>query len=547
MQTPQLKSLLAAAAVLTVVAPSHAATWTGSTDGSWANGANWTGVAPDNLTAQTIDFGTGSVAQAIQELNGSYLLTSITNGSTSAVTINGGTGSNTLTFGTTGVTTLNASGADLTLGPGYTIAFGSGVTATTFTAASGKVLAVDANLNLTNAGGTGVGLTISGSGTINIGGAISGSGNINIASNGSVNFTGDNSQSGYSGNISAANTTGGSFTVATGAKLVTTGNFTASRNKTYTIDGLLSVGTFVMSTNASTTLGGAGTVNFNQFTNQNSSNTTISVANFNIGAGGIVRTNGTITLGATTVGSLANWSSSAALGLTNGVTTKFDTTGGDITLTGSIGNNASGVLEKRGSGTLTLSGTNTYTGGTTINNGTLVAAAAAALGTGAVQANGGTLATSVANVNTGAFNLAGGTLVLNGAGAGTITLSPGQDFNFTAGIWRIDLASGLDKIIGGGTGSDFVISGGLIDLGGGAIDYTQTYSLIAGFETINISGVGVTGYDTANWQASINNNGELSFTAVPEPATYGLLGAGALAAASMVRRRRRKAAAKAAE
>ncbi len=206
-----------------------------------------------------------------------------------------------------------------------------------------------------------------------------------------------------------------------------------------------------------------------------------------------------------------------------------------------------GWVNKVGAGSLTLTGANSYTGGTIVALGELIAAHASALGTGTVAVNGGILSTSVANVNTGAFSLAGGTLVINGASAGTITLSPGQDFNFTAGLWQIDLASGLDQIIGSGAGSDFTISGGVIDLGGGAIDYTQTYDLIAGFENINISGVGITGYDTANWQASINNNGELSFTAVPEPATYGLLGAGALAAASMVRRRRRKAAAKAAE
>ncbi|EDA8709860.1 autotransporter outer membrane beta-barrel domain-containing protein, partial [Salmonella enterica subsp. enterica serovar Kedougou] len=44
----------------------------------------------------------------------------------------------------------------------------------------------------------------------------------------------------------------------------------------------------------------------------------------------------------------------------------------------------SGQVEKSGDGTLTLSGSNTYTGGTTINGGTLVASNVEALGSGDV-------------------------------------------------------------------------------------------------------------------------------------------------------------------
>ncbi|EBU8379003.1 fibronectin-binding autotransporter adhesin ShdA, partial [Salmonella enterica subsp. enterica serovar Kedougou] len=47
----------------------------------------------------------------------------------------------------------------------------------------------------------------------------------------------------------------------------------------------------------------------------------------------------------------------------------------------------SGQVEKSGDGTLTLSGSNTYTGGTTINGGTLVASNVEALGSGDVTDN----------------------------------------------------------------------------------------------------------------------------------------------------------------
>jgi autotransporter-associated beta strand protein len=54
----------------------------------------------------------------------------------------------------------------------------------------------------------------------------------------------------------------------------------------------------------------------------------------------------------------------------------------DATIAGQI--HGVGLLTKLGTGSLTLSGTNTYTGGTTVSAGTLIAANSTALGTGAV-------------------------------------------------------------------------------------------------------------------------------------------------------------------
>ncbi|MDQ3200265.1 MAG: autotransporter-associated beta strand repeat-containing protein, partial [Verrucomicrobiota bacterium] len=81
----------------------------------------------------------------------------------------------------------------------------------------------------------------------------------------------------------------------------------------------------------------------------------------------------------------------------------------------------SGSLSKIGTGTLTLSGANTYSGGTTVSAGALAVRnppeADSATGTGAVQVNGGTLA--------GGGSIAGAVTLGSGSGAGAV-LSPGQ-------------------------------------------------------------------------------------------------------------------------
>ena len=96
-----------------------------------------------------------------------------------------------------------------------------------------------------------------------------------------------------------------------------------------------------------------------------------------------------------------------------------------------------GKLTKLGTGTLTLTGNNSYAGGTQVSAGTLVAASATALGKGDVYlAAGGTLACqapSAITLSAGYTQLAGSTLQMsiggNGAGrlsaAGTVTLAGG--------------------------------------------------------------------------------------------------------------------------
>ncbi|ENP4437358.1 autotransporter-associated beta strand repeat-containing protein, partial [Salmonella enterica] len=205
-------------------------------------------------------------------------------------------------------------------------------------------------------------------------------------------------------------------------------------------------------------------------------------------------------------------------------------TGGDFI--NNIG--GTGRVEKSGDDALTLSGSNTYTGGTTINDGTLIATSVDALGSGDVTNNavlelntggdfinniGGTgrveksgdetLTLSGSNTYTGGTLISGGTLVatnVEALGTGDVTdnavleLNTGGDFiNNIGGTGRVE-KSGDDTLTLSGsnsyTGGTLISSGTLVAtnvdaLGSGDVTDNATLELNTGGDfTNNISGSG---------------------------------------------------------
>ncbi|EKR1833399.1 TPA_asm: autotransporter outer membrane beta-barrel domain-containing protein [Salmonella enterica subsp. enterica serovar Cerro] len=205
-------------------------------------------------------------------------------------------------------------------------------------------------------------------------------------------------------------------------------------------------------------------------------------------------------------------------------------TGGDFT--NNIG--GTGRVEKSGDGTLTLSGSNTYTGGTLISDGTLVASNVEALGTGDVTDNatlelntGGdfdnaisgsgqveksgdkTLTLSGSNTYTGGTLISGGTLVASNVealGSGDVTndavleLNTGGDFiNSIGGTGRVEKSgdetltlSGSNTYTGGTTINDGTLVATSVDaLGSGDVTNNATLELNTGGDFDNaISGSG---------------------------------------------------------
>ena len=108
-----------------------------------------------------------------------------------------------------------------------------------------------------------------------------------------------------------------------------------------------------------------------------------------------------------------------------------------------------GLLTKRGSGWLSLSGTNSYSGGTVLEVGTLEATSATAFGTGDVYQSGGVLRANVANALTlGArYTQTGGTLqlVLSSATLGQLTVA--KDVTL-GGALSVSFAKGYTPAVG---------------------------------------------------------------------------------------------------
>lgn len=159
----------------------------------------------------------------------------------------------------------------------------------------------------------------------------------------------------------------------------------------------------------------------------------------------------------------------------------IDTNGNNILVSTAI--TGSGGLTKAGTGILTISGANSYMGGTTINAGTLRLATGASLPTtGALTVSGGTLDFNGNNVTIGSLAGVGGTLSL---GASTLTVAEAGSTTFAGTL----------------TGT-----GGVTKTGSGTLNLTGT-STYTGPTTISGGRLAVNGSITSN--VTVGSGGNL--------------------------------------
>ena len=287
--------------------------------------------------------------------------------------------------------------------------------------------------------------------------------------------------------------------------------------------GTLNVTSVILGTSA----GGNGTLNIGGgLTTVGSGGITIASG----GTGALNLTGGTVTLGAdivqtggtTAAGALTLNGAVLDMGGHNiGGATPVSTLNfysGTLQNVAEINAGASG-LTMSGTGTLILTGSNTYTGGNTVNAGLLQLGSSTAITAGPVQVNSGRLDLGAYDANAAGVTLVSGTI----SGVGTATLS-GTSFGVQDGLISAHLAGpgGLTKTTSGTVtlaaanaylgltdvqngvlqlGTDQAIPGDL-QTSGGTLDL-NVYSTTAGTVTV-LSGA-ITGSGTATLSGSAYN------------------------------------------
>jgi autotransporter-associated beta strand protein len=215
---------------------------------------------------------------------------------------------------------------------------------------------------------------------------------------------------------------------------------------------------------------------------------------------------------------------------------------GNLTVTSDILDNANAtgvtLLDKFGNGTLTLTGTNSYQGATTVTagtllvNGSLANTSSVTVSAGATLGGSGTIAGDTTVNGTLSAGNSPGLLTFNDAGAGVADLT-------LAGT-----ANSLFEINGNvrGTSYDAVNVEGLLTLGGTlTLDFGYTPLISDTFDLFNFTSQAgsfssVVFVDSGYAGTFDASTGILSLSAIPEPSTYALL-MGGLGLLAFLRRR----------
>jgi autotransporter-associated beta strand protein len=343
------------------------------------------------------------------------------------------------------------------------------------TIVNGGILNVSADANL---GASGGGLTL-GFGTLQFGGSfnLSSSRAITIANGqGTIHTNGFDtviSQSiGESGSAGALSKSGA-------------GTLTLSGNNTYSGGTFVSAGALAITGDAS--LGAA--------------NSAVS-----LGFGGTIRFENSFTLAAT-----------RAVQIT--IAGTFDTAGNNAVIAGTIADFiVAGTLTKTGLGTLTLTGNNSYSGGTTVAAGTLSLGTSGAAGTGAITTTGSVIdyadgitvanaiviasdttqlqtLTGVSATQSGAISESGGARPLEKTGTGTLILTGANSYSGTTTI-----SAGTLQIGAGGTQGSLG-TGNVVNNGTLAFNRSDTISVtgaISGSGQVTKTGAGALFFYGAN-------------------------------------------------
>ncbi len=450
-------------------APVYAANaqWNGTTDAVWATDTNWSAAHP--VAAETATFNNAG-------------------GAVDTINLGAGAGCGTLLFdnlAAAAYTIGSAGGQTLTIANGGGITVNNGVIQTQ---------TIAANVVLTNGAFSNNGANDAF--LLNVTGTVTGTGAGTLTLNGSD--TGNNTVSGViadnAGALAVTKSEAGTWVLSgnntyTGGTTIKAGMLSGTTNAAAFSTGTITIGDSVAALNSTLSGGLAGT-----FANL------ISVAAGNTGTATITSTAASIFSGAVTLNHALLLSPAAtALTLSGGITgasnlTLNATGAGVITLSttainntgtitnsgagaatnvisANIGANVTGVVQNTGTSALTLSGVNTYTGGTTLTAGTLNINSTTALG---------------ATAST--FTISGGTI--DNTSAGDITLANNNaqnwngDFTYTGGTRSLNLGTGAVTMSATRTvtvSGNTLTVGGVI--GGGAVGLTK-----AGAGTLTLTG-----------------------------------------------------------